>query len=63
LKLRVFCSCAMLMASFVIGSAPGTGTLRGIVRDPEGAVIPRAAVSIQHWRVERGVPETLLASR
>lgn len=37
------------------------GTLRGLVRDQDRAVISGAAVSIQHWEVERGSPRTLVS--
>src|SRR5579875_2527016 len=46
LKLRVFCSCAMLMASFVIGSAPGTRTIPRNVPVPGALPITNEAMSI-----------------
>jgi hypothetical protein len=42
-------STIVLLASLGSGPAP-TGTLRGVVRDPSGAVIPGAAILVQHWK-------------
>jgi Carboxypeptidase regulatory-like domain len=36
------------------GAATTTGTLRGVVRDPDGAVIANATILIQHWRLKGG---------
>jgi hypothetical protein len=44
-------SLLLLAISVLATSGAQTGTLRGVVRDPTGAVLPGAAVLIQHWRV------------
>lgn len=31
-----------------------TGTLRGSVRDPDGAIVVDATVLIQHWKLKKG---------
>jgi hypothetical protein len=31
-----------------------TGTLRGVVRDPDGAIVMDATVLIQHWKLKEG---------
>jgi hypothetical protein len=46
--------CAMFVL-LCFGSAAGApATVRGVIRDPSGAVLARAAIQIQHWHVEGG---------
>ncbi|MBV9300522.1 MAG: carboxypeptidase regulatory-like domain-containing protein [Acidobacteriaceae bacterium] len=53
---RALCCLFVLLSALVMSGDLAPGTLTGVVRDPTGAVIPGAAVLIQHWALKDGHP-------
>ncbi len=51
-RYAVLCVIVLLLISGTGHSAAGDGLLSGIIKDGNGAVIPGAAVRIQHWIVD-----------
>jgi hypothetical protein len=51
---RACCAIFVLLWFGVAAAAPGT--VRGVIRDPSGAVLARAAIQIQHWELDGGQP-------
>ena len=53
---------ALSMAFHPSNAGEGTGTLRGVVRDSNGAVIAEARVIIQHWKLDKNNANRLVTS-
>jgi hypothetical protein len=43
-----------LISASVAHGADATGTFRGVVRDPDGAIVADATILIQHWQLKDG---------
>ena len=60
MKLRFALLCAtLLICSMVLVFPQSQGTISGVVKDPTGAVIPGAEVSITNATQESNVPSSL----
>jgi len=51
--MRIYLACFLIIATSLalMGSDPSNGTLHGTVRDGTGAIVPGAAILIQHWQI------------
>ena len=57
----VLCAIVLLLICGAGGSVAEEGLLTGVIKDGNGAVIPGAAVRIQHWIVDSETKRNMLA--